>query len=162
MQAKRMINTLILTFLITVANISSVFANTSSTFYEATVPKNKTVYLDYERASYNYVYALNKITSATGRASIHSYYQTEYNSKAITVGEELIIEGAGDTGTSLWRPTGTSSNPSGYTITNRKNCEGNNVTSNYCAIQGSKYRLKLDNQNLLYYYEIKGQFIFTD
>lgn len=159
---KKILTMAVFAFVVAMVATTSVSANTTIHFYEATVPHGQTGYLQYETASYNFVYSMNKLTSTAGRAAIHSYYQTKYNGSAVTVGGELVLDGAGYLGISLWKPTGVSSNPSGYSITNRKNCSGSNVTSNYCAIQGSQYRLKLDNENLLYHYKIKGQFIFTD
>lgn len=159
---KKILTVSFFAFLFVTITMTSVSANTVVNFYEATIPKGQTDYLEYETANYNFVYSMNKLTATAGKAAIHSYYQTKYNGKAVTVGGELVLDGAGYVGTSLWRPTGVSSNPSGYSITNKKNCSGNNVTSNFCAIQGSQYRLKLDNENLLYQYKISGQFIFTD
>ena len=142
--------------------IKRVAADTIAYLYEATVQSRKTGYTVYETARSNYVYTLNMLTNSSGRATIHSYYQTKYNGRDVTVGEELVLDGAGNIGTSLWKPTGVNSNPSGFNITNRKNCIGNNVTSNYCVIEGSKYRLKLENQNWLYHFNIRGQFIFSN
>ena len=100
---KKILTMAVFAFVVAMVATTSVSANTTIHFYEATVPHGQTGYLQYETASYNFVYSMNKLTSTAGRAAIHSYYQTKYNGSAVTVGGELVLDGAGYLGTSDWR-----------------------------------------------------------
>ena len=69
---KKYITMIIVCFLTSLSFITPVSANTVINYYSATVPKRQTGYTAYENASYNYVYAMNKLTSSAGKAAIHT------------------------------------------------------------------------------------------
>lgn len=117
----------------------------------------------YVTATENYKYALNDIMSTVGSPQVHSYYQTLFDGKGVTIGNKLTVKGAGYAYDSLWRAKNISSSPSGYNINKTANClVGKNTTADRCAISGSKYRLKIANENLFNDITITGALVLTN
>lgn len=165
--SKNLIIMVVFVFLLSIVVAPSVSAITDSTqtkiyTYTTTVPRGETAVTAFEKAENNFVYVLNKVTSSSGKAAIHSTYETLFNNKEVVVGSELTLEGTGYTGAVLWKPSRVSSRPSGYTIKSDTNCEGNNVTDSQCAVSGSRYHLKLRNKNVLFSFDVSGQFTYTN
>lgn len=117
----------------------------------------------YVTATENYKYALNDIMSTVGSPQVHSYYQTLFEGKGVTIGNKLSVKGAGADYDSLWRAKNVSTSPSGYNINKTANClVGKNTTADWCAISGSKYRLKIANENLFNDITITGALVLTN
>ena len=131
-------------------------------YYDADIPAMNNGYLPWTTAWENNKYALNYVIDRLGSAVIHTYYQTNYNNKAYTVGGELSINSNYQNRALVWYPTGNNSNPGGYTIHARKSCSGNNTTSSWCVVASEQYRLRLQKRHVFSSFSVYGALVFTN
>ena len=146
----------VMIFFIT-TNVSA--ANTAySPYGSITVPNYSDTYVQ-TTASYTYPYAMNRISSYSGSATVHSELYTRYGGSQTKMGNALSLS---STGISLWKPTSVSSTPSGFTITNQTTCPYGDRTQYNCIISGSTYAIRLNNKNLISSFTVSGSIIFTE
>lgn len=109
-----------------------------------------------------YTYAINNITSSSGKAAIHTALATNFQGSWYSTSKYVKFTGSGETGNILFRGVSTSSKPSGFSITSTTNCTGKNTADNQCIAKGSQYGLLFSNENWLYSFTVKGNLVFTD
>lgn len=138
---------------------TNVSASTAySPYGSITVPNYSETYV--QTTAYNtYTYAMNRISSYSGSATVHSELYTQYGGSQTKMGNELSLS---STGISLWKPTNITSTPSGFTITNQTTCPNGDRTPNKCIVSGSTYAIRLNNKNLISSFTVSGSIIFAD
>lgn len=127
-------------------------------------PFSTAVNLPWVTAYENDRYAVNAVDSSTGNPNIHSYYQTNYNGSAVTVGGQLTMPGAGYTYDVAWKPRNYQTNPAGYNIYASGTCSASNgtVNDNWCFIQGGEYRLRMVNAHIFSTLYVTGHMDWTN
>lgn len=162
MKIKKIIAVLLLTLVITAASSTNVFAAQSVAYEQVELPAGGEIETPALTSGQNYRYVLHYVGKFenSGGAALHSKYYAVYDSGSPQVAGGDIKTTA--VGAAVWKPANYTSNPAGWNVLGSKTCSSTHASTNYCALQGRKYKLFMENQNVLFRIRFYGQMTFTN